>query len=71
MHAAQEMRLARLREHLEAAGEATASAIEAAGEALGASVQIAEAEGVSVAEVIRQRLERARESVTLFREHLG
>ena len=71
MHAAQEMRLARLREHLAAAGEATASALEEAGEALGASVKVAEAEGASVAAIVRQRLERARESVTLFREHLG
>ena len=71
MHAAQEMRLARLREHLAAAGEATASAIEEAGDALGASVKVAEAEAASVATIVRQRLDRARESVTLFREHLG
>ncbi len=71
MHAAQEMRLARLRDHLAAAGEATAHAIEEAGDALEATVQIAEAEGASVAEVVRQRIARARESVTLFREHLG
>ena len=71
MHVAQEMRLGRLREHLAAAGEATASALEEAGDALDASVRLAEAEGASVAAIVRQRLERARESVTLFREHLG
>ncbi len=71
MHAAQEMRLARLREHLAVVGEATAHAIEEAGDALGQTVQIAEAEGASVAEVVRQRIARARESLTLFREHLG
>jgi uncharacterized damage-inducible protein DinB len=71
MHAAQEMRLARLREHLAVAGEATAHAIEEAGDVLGQSVRIAEAEGASVADLVRLRIARARESVTLFREHLG
>ncbi|MCA9848622.1 MAG: hypothetical protein KC472_11655, partial [Dehalococcoidia bacterium] len=68
---AQEMRLARLREHLAAAGEATAVALEEAGDALGSSVRIAEAETASVAELVRQRLDRAKESVTLFQKHLG
>ena len=71
MHTAQEMRLARLREHLAAAGEATAVALEEAGDALGSSVRIAEAETASVAELVRQRLDRAKESVTLFQKHLG
>lgn len=71
MHTAQEMRLGRLRDHLAMAGEATATAIEEAGEALGASVQYAGAEAVSLAELVRTRLERTRESVTLFQKHLG
>ena len=71
MHTAQEMRLARLREHLAAAGEATASALEDAGDALGASVRIAEAETASVAQLVRERLERAKQSITLFQQHLG
>ena len=71
MHAAQEMRLARLRDHLAAAGEATAAAIEDAGEALGGSVRLAESEGESIAELVRGHLERARESVALFQKHLG
>ncbi|MGE3961070.1 MAG: maleylpyruvate isomerase N-terminal domain-containing protein [Dehalococcoidia bacterium] len=71
MHAAQEMRLGRLREHLAAAGEATAQALEEAGDALGASVRIAESEAASVAQLARERLERARQSVALFQHHLG
>lgn len=71
MHAAQEMRLGRLREQLAVAGEATAVAIEEAGEALGASVQIAEAEGASVADLVRSRLDRARESLEMFQKHVG
>jgi len=71
MHAAQEMRLGRLREHLAVAGEATAAAIEEAGEALGASVRIAEAESASVADIVRGRLERARESLEMLQKHLG
>ncbi len=71
MHAAQEMRLARLREHLAVAGEATAAALEEAGDALASSVRIAEAEGASVAQLVRLRLERARESIALFQRHLG
>lgn len=71
MHAAQEMRLARLREHLEAAGNATAQAIEEAADALGGTVRLAESEGASVAQIIRARLDRAKESVALFQQHLG
>lgn len=79
MHAAQEMRLARLRDHLAAAGEATAAAIEGAGEALGASVSIAagmaqesaQAQAVLMAAIVQERLERAKQSVALFQQHLG
>jgi len=73
MHAAQEMRLGRLRDHLAAAGEVTAGAIEDAGAALETSVRMVdlEAESASVATLVRVRLERARESVVLFRDHLG
>jgi uncharacterized damage-inducible protein DinB len=71
MHRAQEMRLGALKEHLESAGEATADAIEDAAEALGHSLHVAEAEVRSVAELIRERVERAKESVGLFRQHLS
>lgn len=71
MHAAQEMRLGRLREQLAIAGEATAAAIEDAGDALAESVRIAEAESASVADLVRTRLERARESLEMFQKHLG
>lgn len=71
MLAAQEMRLARLREHLAVAGEATAVAIEEAGEALGASAEFAEAEAAAISNLIHDRLSRARESLTVFRRHMG
>lgn len=71
MHAAQEMRLGRLREQLAVAGEATAAAIEEAGEALGESVRIAEAESASVADIVRGRLQRAHESLEMFQKQLG
>lgn len=71
MHTAQEMRFGPLREYLAVAGEATAAAIEEAGEALGESVRLAEAEGASVADIVRSRLARARESVEMFQKHLG
>ena len=70
MHAAQDLRLAALREHLADAGERAARAIEEAETLLATSLSLAGQEATTVAEHLRAQLERARSSVDVIGKHL-
>lgn len=69
MHAAHEMRLAPLREHLAALGERAAAALEAAGDRLGEPVAVAGREAETLAALARAQVERAQASIEALRKH--
>jgi len=79
MHAAQELRLAPLRQQLASAGEHTAASIEAAAEALSAPVgnlattigHTIEHEAGTAADYVRARLKRSREALQTVTDALG
>lgn len=71
MHAAHEMRLAALREHLEHMGERAASAVEAAGEQLERPLAAAGREAETLVDLARAQVEHARTSIEAIRKHTG
>ena len=70
MHAAQDLRLSALREHLAAAGERAAATIEAQAAFLGHPVRLVGREATTVAGHLEQALARAREGVGIVRDAL-
>lgn len=68
MHRAKELRLPALRAHLADTGEATARALEQAAGTLDAAAQLAETDVQTVAALVRERLERARQGAEALRQ---
>jgi len=70
MHAAQELRLAPLREHLADGGERAARAIEEAEAFLATSLSLAGKETTTVLEHVRAQLKRTSASIDVIGKHL-
>jgi hypothetical protein len=71
MHAAQEMRLGPLRDHLDSMGERAASAIETSGEHLQQPLAAAGREAETLLDLARAQVERARTSIEAIRQHIS